>query len=303
MIAVIGEALIDLVAGSDGRFAARPGGAGFNTARTIGRLGVTPVFLDRLSGDGFGRLLRSTLDSDGVTLALAEPTGLPTTLALVDLDPAGVPRYRFYLDGTSAPALEYPVLAAALPAGLTALHAGGLALVAEPIATSIDRLISSGPAAGHAADDRPELPAGGDRRPAGVPGPAVPDPAPCRRGQGQRGRPGLPGPGHPGRGRGRRPARPGARAGAADRRPAPGPGVPARRGGQRGGAGRAGGRHRGRGRRVRRGVPCLVVAQRADPARPAPARAGPRRAPGGRRGRGPDLHARRGRAAMAGRGA
>jgi fructokinase len=143
MIAVIGEALIDLVAGADGRFAARPGGAGFNTARTIGRLGVTPAFLDRLSGDGFGRLLRSTLDSDGVTLAVTEPAGLPTTLALVDVDPAGLPRYRFYLDGTSAPALEYPVLAAALPADLTALHAGGLALAAEPIATSIDRLIAT----------------------------------------------------------------------------------------------------------------------------------------------------------------
>jgi fructokinase len=143
MIAVIGEALIDLVADSDGRFAARPGGAPFNTARTIGRLGAPPAFLGRLSGDGFGRLLRSTLDGDGVTLAVAELAGLPTTLALVDVDPAGLPRYRFYLDGTSAPALEYPVLAAALPAGLTALHAGGLALATEPIATSIDRLISA----------------------------------------------------------------------------------------------------------------------------------------------------------------
>ena len=91
MIVVIGEALIDLVADSDGRFAARPGGAGFNTARTIGRLGVTPAFLDRLSGDGFGHLLRSTLDSDGVMLAVPEPAGLPTTLALVDVDVAGVP--------------------------------------------------------------------------------------------------------------------------------------------------------------------------------------------------------------------
>jgi fructokinase len=143
MIAVIGEVLIDLVADPDGRFAARPGGAPFNTARTIGRLGLSPAFLGRLSGDGFGRLLRSTLDSDGVTLAVPEPAGLPTTLALVDVDPAGVPRYRFYLDATSAPALDYPVLAGALPAGVTALHAGGLALIAEPIATSIDRLIAA----------------------------------------------------------------------------------------------------------------------------------------------------------------
>jgi fructokinase len=143
MIAVTGEALIDMVAGQDGRITARPGGAPFNTARTIGRLGLSPAFLGRLSGDRFGRLLRASLDADGVTLAVPEPAGLPTTLALVDVDAGGLPRYRFYLDGTSAPALEYPDLAAALPAGLTALHAGGLALAAEPIATSIDRLISA----------------------------------------------------------------------------------------------------------------------------------------------------------------
>jgi fructokinase len=148
MIAVTGEALIDLVAGSDGRFAARPGGAPFNTARTIGRLGLSPAFLGRLSGDGFGRLLRSTLEGDGVTLAVPEAAGLPTTLALVDVDAAGVPRYRFYLDATSAPALEYLALAGAVPAGMTALHAGGLALIAEPIADSIDRLIGAGLAPG-----------------------------------------------------------------------------------------------------------------------------------------------------------
>ncbi len=143
MIAVTGEALIDLVAGQDGRFAARPGGGPFNTARTIGRLGASPAFLGRLSADRFGLLLRDSLDTDGVTLAVPEQARLPTTLALVDVDAAGLPRYRFYLDGTSAPALEYPALARAVPAGVTALHAGSLALVAEPIAASIDRLISA----------------------------------------------------------------------------------------------------------------------------------------------------------------
>jgi fructokinase len=62
----------------------------------------------------------------------------------VDVDPAGAPRYRFYLAGTSAAALDYPLLAAALPDGMTALHAGTLALVMEPIATSIERLITTG---------------------------------------------------------------------------------------------------------------------------------------------------------------
>ena len=142
-IAVTGEALIDFVAGTDGRFAPRLGGGPFNTARTIGRLGGAPAFLGRLSADRFGRLLRDSLGTDGVTLAVPEQACLPTTLALVDVDAAGLPRYRFYLDATSAPAVDYPALARALPAGVTALHAGSLALAAEPIATSIDRLIAA----------------------------------------------------------------------------------------------------------------------------------------------------------------
>ena len=138
MIIVTGEALIDLVL-LEGHVAAQPGGVPFNTARTIGRLGLAPAFLGRLSQDGFGRMLRARLEQDGVALGLPQLTDAPTTLAAVDVDPGGVPRYHFYLDGTSSAALEYPI---ALPADLTALHAGTLALVIEPAATSIERLIT-----------------------------------------------------------------------------------------------------------------------------------------------------------------
>src|ERR1700678_3002668 len=143
MIAVIGEALIDLVLDHDGHIAARPGGGPFNTARTMGRLGVAPAFLGRLSPDGFGRMLRASLDRDGVTLGVPQLTDDATTLAVVDVDQAGAPRYRFYLAGTSSAALEYPLLCAALPTGVMALHTGALALVMEPIATSIERVITS----------------------------------------------------------------------------------------------------------------------------------------------------------------
>lgn len=143
MIAVTGEALIDLVADSDGRIAARPGGGPSNAARTIGRLGLAPAFLGRLSLDRFGRQLRASLEQDGVTLAVPHLVDAPTTLAVVDVDSGGLPRYRFYLAGTSAPALDYPALAQALPDDVTALLAGGLALVMEPIASSIERLIAT----------------------------------------------------------------------------------------------------------------------------------------------------------------
>jgi fructokinase len=143
MIAVTGEALIDLVVENDGHARARPGGGPFNTARAIGRLGQVPAFLGRLSQDSFGALLRTKLGEDGVTLAVPHLADAPTTLATVDVDATGAPCYRFYLAGTSACLLEYPMLAAALPAGVAALHAGSLALVVEPIATSIERLIAA----------------------------------------------------------------------------------------------------------------------------------------------------------------
>jgi len=143
MIAVTGEALIDLVTDSDGCITPQPGGGPFNTARAIGRLGLAPAFLGRLSTDRLGQQLRASLEHDGVTLAVPALTDAPTTLAVVDVDPAGSPGYRFYTGGTSAPALEYEALAAALPGGVTALYAGGLGLVMEPVATSIDRLVRS----------------------------------------------------------------------------------------------------------------------------------------------------------------
>ena len=142
LIAVTGEALIDLVIDPDGRVAAQPGGGPFNTARTIGRLGLAPAFLGGLSRDRFGDRLQASLGRDGVTLAVPR-TVAPTTLALADVDADGVARYHFYLAGTAACALEYPQLSAALPAGVTALHAGSVALAAEPIATGIERLIAS----------------------------------------------------------------------------------------------------------------------------------------------------------------
>jgi fructokinase len=142
MITVTGEALFDLVIDSDGHIAAQPGGGPFNTARTMGRLGLAPAFLGRLSRDGFGRMLRASLGRDGVTLGVPELTDAPTTLAAVDVDPAGGPEYHFYLADTSSAALDYQLLSTALPSGVTALHAGALALVMEPVATSIERLIT-----------------------------------------------------------------------------------------------------------------------------------------------------------------
>jgi fructokinase len=141
-ITVAGEALIDLIMDPDGRLDPRPGGGPFNVARAVARLGQPAAFLGRLSQDRFGRMMREDLDCHGVLVPL-ESADAPTTLAVVDVDAAGVPGYRFYLTGTAAAAIEPGQ--ASLPPDTTALHVGTLGLVMEPIATSLDQLVTSLP--------------------------------------------------------------------------------------------------------------------------------------------------------------
>ena len=143
MITVAHEALIDLIVDPAGHVDPRLGGAGFNVTRAVARLGQPVAFLGRLSGDRFGQLMRADLARHGVRIAVETPSTEPTTLALVDLDPAGVPSYHFYLDGTSAAAIGPGE--AVLPEGATALHVGSLCLVMEPVGTSTERMAVGAP--------------------------------------------------------------------------------------------------------------------------------------------------------------
>jgi fructokinase len=146
LIAVAGEALIDLIVGLTGRVQVRPGGAPFTVARTVARLGQPAVFIGRLSTDRFGRLLRSSLEHDGVQVAIDAPTQAPTTLATAETGLGALTRYRFYLAGTSASAVGTAQAARAVPPGAIALHVGTLGLVMHPIATSLERLVQRQPA-------------------------------------------------------------------------------------------------------------------------------------------------------------
>jgi fructokinase len=148
VIVVAGEVLVDLVVTADGRVDARLGGGPYNTARTLARLGAPTTFFGGLADDRFGRLLRGALDAEGVVIGVPAPSAAPTTLALVDLDEAGVASYAFYLAGTAAADLDYPALAAAFDAILAAgagsavaVHVGALGLVMEPIGSAVERLL------------------------------------------------------------------------------------------------------------------------------------------------------------------
>ncbi len=143
MIAVVGEALVDLAVATDGTITAHLGGGPFNTARALGRLGVPVRYVGRLSTDAFGRRLEAALVDDGVDVAMAVTTDDPTTLALAQLDALGAASYRFYVDGTSVPGLEPADVGRLVDEPPAALHVGTLGLVLEPLAQTTEALVSA----------------------------------------------------------------------------------------------------------------------------------------------------------------
>src|SRR3954462_7250414 len=142
-VVVGGEALVDLVPHQAGELRAHVGGGPYNTARTLGRLEQDVHFLGCLSDDGFGARLRAQLREDGVRLDTVIETPLPTTLALAELDERGAATYRFYSEGTSAPALEPEAALNALPETVDFLHIGTLALVMEPTALALQAVVEA----------------------------------------------------------------------------------------------------------------------------------------------------------------
>ncbi len=129
-VATAGEALIDLIAGADGRFEPCLGGAVYNLTRALARQGVETLYLNPLSKDRFGRQLAAGLLQDGVHLAVPEPVPQVTSLAVVNLDTTGHPDYAFYRQGVADRATSANTLTRACSAveTLSVVCTGALAL-------------------------------------------------------------------------------------------------------------------------------------------------------------------------------
>ncbi|UCU92516.1 PfkB family carbohydrate kinase [Hydrogenophaga taeniospiralis] len=132
-VATAGEALIDMITESDGRFRPCAGGAVYNLTRALGLQGVGTLYLNPLSQDRFGRLMADAIHEARVTLARETPVHEPTSLALVGLDDEGKASYSFYRDGVAdrqVNAADMTAQCAAQP-GLKVAVTGCLALVAD----------------------------------------------------------------------------------------------------------------------------------------------------------------------------
>jgi fructokinase len=144
MILCAGEALIDMLprrtADGEDAFAPHAGGAVFNTAIALGRLGAEAGYFGGLSTDFMGEILAASLAASQVDTRLCVRSPRPTTLAFVRLV-EGQASYAFYDEGTAGRMLD-PAALPALPDEVQALFFGGISLIAEPCGSAYEALMT-----------------------------------------------------------------------------------------------------------------------------------------------------------------
>jgi len=142
MILSCGEALIDMLPRTstlgEPAFAPYAGGAVFNTAIALGRLGVPCGFFSGLSTDMLGEILDDTLRASQVDTSLCARSNRPTTVAFVKLV-NGQASYAFYDENTAGRLLATADLPT-LPDAVKTLFVGGISLVNDPAASTYEAL-------------------------------------------------------------------------------------------------------------------------------------------------------------------
>lgn len=142
MILCAGEALIDMLpretTGGDAAFQPFAGGAVFNTAIALGRLGAPSGFFCGLSTDLFGERLVASLAESNVDASFSARSDRPTTLAFVTLTD-GHASYAFYDENTAGRMLTPSDLPDT--SNVDALFFGGISLVVEPCAEAYEALM------------------------------------------------------------------------------------------------------------------------------------------------------------------
>lgn len=143
MIVCCGEALIDMLprqsAAGEAAFAPYVGGAVFNTAISLGRLGIPVGFFTGISTDFFGNQLRDALTASDVSLDFIKFSDLPTTMAFVRLVD-GHATYLFY-DENTAGRMLYEADLPAIGDDVEAMHFSCISLIPEPCGSTYEALM------------------------------------------------------------------------------------------------------------------------------------------------------------------
>jgi fructokinase len=94
VIIVCGEALVDLVAAPD-TIMAQLGGAPFNVAIGLARLGIPVSFFGGISSDAIGTTLLQALKREGVRTEFVQVSPSPSMIAIAGISATGVASYSF----------------------------------------------------------------------------------------------------------------------------------------------------------------------------------------------------------------
>ena len=143
MILCCGDTLIDMLprqtANGEPAFAPYVGGALFNSAIALGRVGAPAGLLTGLSSDFFGRMLSAALAESHVDTSYAHLSDRHTTLAFVRLVD-GQASYTFF-DEKSAGRMLLEANLPALDPGIKAMLFGCMTLIAEPCGSTYEALM------------------------------------------------------------------------------------------------------------------------------------------------------------------
>jgi fructokinase len=144
MIAILGEALIDLIGGTgtDGQacFYHYAGGCALNAATAAARLDSDVLYIGKLSSDMFGKQMQSYFDSNRVkTIPEFRDVPLNSMIGFAKIDESGAASYVFYSEGTTVTGLKQHEIGEALDTHpeITYLHVGSVSIALEESGRSI----------------------------------------------------------------------------------------------------------------------------------------------------------------------
>jgi fructokinase len=133
---VAGEVLIDLIPNGN---TSKPivGGGPANTAKALARVGVDTQFIDGISTDNYGLMIKDELLTSGIKLDYVKYSDKPTCLAKVSLDKKGSASYEFVIEGTATFDFSQHWLPNPVELKPSLLYTGTLATIIEPGASEL----------------------------------------------------------------------------------------------------------------------------------------------------------------------
>lgn len=108
-----------------------PGGKGANTAVAAARVGASVALVGAVGGDGYGSLLRESLESSGVDTALVKTSSRPTGIAYITVTP----------DGENSIVVSPGANADVSPSDVDALSFGGAAVLTCSLEVPLETVV------------------------------------------------------------------------------------------------------------------------------------------------------------------